>query len=89
MAFLNSFKEEEKNALKISLNLFIVGFLYAIFVDSFTIDFKNMACRRLELCGAMPIKPLPQRLRQKVFVLLMDRRASRFLLLRLHSKNSK
>jgi glycosyltransferase involved in cell wall biosynthesis len=87
MAFWDRFKEEEKNALKISLNLFIIGFLYAIFVDPFTIEYKNMACRRLSICGALPVKPLPKKLRQKIFVLLMNGRVSRYLLLRLHCNN--
>lgn len=85
-SFISSFDMEKQNILRDVINLFIVGFLYALYIDSFPFEYKKEICRKLTTCRALPMKPLPHKLRQKIFVSLMNMEFSRFLLLKIHTK---
>lgn len=83
----DSFQDEKKDALKIALNLFTIGFLYALYVDHFPINYKLNIVQRLEKCGAIPIKRDVISLKQKLFVTMMNHRLTRNFLLERHTVN--
>lgn len=85
-AFMFSFDIETQKALKGALNLFVIGFLYALFVDPLSFDYKKEICKKLIACKIIPMSPLPHKMKQKFFISLMNMKLSRLILLKIHSK---
>ena len=83
--FAASFQGEKHKALKTALNLFTVGFLYALYVDPFPMNYKINIVQRLEKCKAIPIKRKVTNLKQRVFVTFMNYRLTRNFLLGRHT----
>ena len=70
--YLSSFSRMEQCSLKKTMNLFVLGFVYSLYVDHFPIREKKDYFKRLEKCKALPIRPYPITTKQKIFAFVVS-----------------
>lgn len=66
-ASLKSFPNNIQMVLRKPLNHFLMGYLYSVYVVPFTMKYKKVAFVRLKKMGAVPVSPLPDEKKKRMF----------------------
>lgn len=65
--YILQWHENKRKALRKPLVFFLMGYLYSIYAEPFTLKYKLSVMRRLKAVGAFPINPLPVNPRHRLF----------------------
>ncbi len=79
ISFLKKWDRSSQKQLRKPLNFFLMGFLYALYVEPFPLRYKLQTVRRLEKMGAFPIYPLPVNPRHRRFTRIINIKGFRIL----------
>lgn len=77
--FLKRWNREEQRKLRKPLNFFLMGYLFSIYVEPFSLKYKLEAMQRLKHAGVFPIKPLPVNPRHRRFSRIINIMPLRYL----------
>lgn len=70
--WIMKFDSDVQRILRIPLNFFLMGYLYSIYVVSFTWKYKLQAMKMLSQIGALPVTPLPAARNHKLFSIIIN-----------------
>ena len=70
--FLEQWSHKQQCILRKPLNFFLIGYLYSLCVETFSLGYKLQVMRRLKAIGVFPIRPLPVNPRHKRFVRIIN-----------------
>ncbi len=76
---IGQYGKSEQTTLRKPLNLFLIGYLYSIYTQSFSLRYKLGVMNRLEHAGAFPIHPQPVNPRHRKFSRIVSVPPLRFL----------
>lgn len=65
--YLARWDNAAQTVLRKPLNFFLMGYLYSLYVEAFPLRYKFGVMKRLRLMGALPVSPLPNNRRQRIF----------------------
>lgn len=65
--YLARWDNAAQTTLRKPLNFFLMGYLYSLYVESFPLRYKFGVMKRLRLMSALPVSPLPNNRRQRIF----------------------
>lgn len=70
--YLRKWSYEQQYVLRKPFNFFLIGYLYSLYVETFSLRYKLQAMRRLKSMGVFPIYPLPVNPRHRRFVYIVN-----------------
>lgn len=65
--FLCQWDKDLQRELRKPLNFFLMGYLFSVYIEPFTLRYKLQVMRRLNAMGAFPVRPLPVNPRHRRF----------------------
>lgn len=77
--FLRQWGKDSQWKLRKPLNFFLMGYLFSIYVEPFSLKYKLRAMQRLKHAGVFPIKPLPVNPRHRRFSRIINIMPLRYL----------